>query len=140
MNSQDVKDKQNKYFQAVGRRKTSIASVRISSIKGKDHEITVNAKPLDKYFPVYELHEIVRQPLDVVKNTPFKISIKAQGGGARGQSEASRLGLARALTKFNQDLKKELKDRGYLTRDDRMVERKKPGLKKARRAPQFSKR
>lgn len=129
-----------KFYQGLGRRKTSISSVRLYVSTNKDHKITVNGKVLKDYFTTFELYGLIREPLQVIKNTVFDIEVKVVGGGNRGQAEATRLGLARAIVNFNSDFKKELKDYGYLTRDARKVERKKPGLKKARRAPQFSKR
>lgn len=135
-----------KYFQGIGRRKLSAARVKIFASSAKkdsqnDPEILVNGKPYKNYFPLAELQEIVMSPLKAVSSDGIsKVLITVRGGGIRGQSEASRLGIARALVVKDMALKKTLKDLGYLTRDARMVERKKPGLKKARRAPQFSKR
>ncbi|MFA6321984.1 MAG: 30S ribosomal protein S9 [Candidatus Buchananbacteria bacterium] len=127
------------YLFAVGRRKKSIARVRL--IKSGEGKITVNDKDYDKYFPTFELAENLRQPLEAVgKQKDFNFSIKVAGGGARGQAEAARHGIARALLIFDKDLKPTLKPLGYLKRDPRRKERKKPGLKKARRGPQWAKR
>jgi len=131
--------KEEKYIEAVGRRKTAIARVRIWT-KG-EKGIIVNEKPYDLYFPTIDLHKIVNAPLELLKlGDKFKITAKVYGGGIHSQAEAIRHGLARALVKMNPDFKKKLKRAGFLTRDPRERERKKPGLKRARRAPQWSKR
>lgn len=135
-----------KYFQGIGRRKLSTARVKIfvSSAKKEaktEPEIVVNGKPYKEYFTLLELKEIVGSPLKAVSSDGISnVSVAVRGGGIRGQAESVRLGIARALVLKDQEFKKTLKDLGYLTRDARMVERKKAGLKKARRAPQFSKR
>lgn len=132
-----------KYFRGIGRRKLSIAGAKIylSSENKSDQEFLINGKPYKDYFSLTELQDIVISPLKAVSVPNIsKISVAVRGGGIRGQSEATRLGIARALVLLNADFKKTLRDLGYLTRDARVVERKKPGLKKARRAPQFSKR
>jgi len=135
-----------KYFQGIGRRKLSVARVKVFIFVAKkaskaEPEIVVNGKPYKEYFTLLELKEIVGSPLKAVSSDGIsKVSITVRGGGIRGQAESARLGIARALVLKDQEFKKTLKDLGYLTRDARMVERKKPGLKKARRAPQFSKR
>ena len=127
------------YIYAVGRRKKSTARVRL--IKNGTGKITVNEKSYDAYFPSFEFKNIITQPLEVVgKLKDFDFSIKVAGGGVRGQAEAARHGIARALVLFDADLKVLLKASTFLTRDSRRKERKKPGLRKARRAPQFSKR
>lgn len=129
----------NKYFEAVGRRKTSIARVRIweDSI-GK---ISVNGKDYKDYFPTEDLATASNAPLRKIKMLErFRVSVLTYGGGATGQAEAMRHGLARALVKFDPDLRTRLKKSGYLKRDPRKKERKKYGLKKARKAPQWSKR
>lgn len=128
-----------KYFYAVGRRKTSVAQVRIYPISKEDNEIEVNKEKFEKYFPTLTLQNNILAPLRL-SPAKFKITSLLKGGGFKGQSEAIRLGIARALAKFDESLKKSLKDNGFLTRDSRIVERKKPGLKKARRAPQWQKR
>ncbi|MDD3487134.1 MAG: 30S ribosomal protein S9 [Candidatus Moranbacteria bacterium] len=135
-----------KYFQAVGRRKVSVARVRLFDLSEeksegkKEANIEVNGADYKKYFPLSELREIVKAPLKAVSADIAKITVQTRGGGIRGQAEATRLGISRALVVKDGELKKTLKDLGYLTRDARQVERKKSGLKKARRAPQFSKR
>lgn len=135
-----------KYFQGIGRRKQSIARVKIfvSPKKGgakTEPEILINGKPHKEYFSLSELREIVISPLKAASIPAVsKILVTAKGGGIRGQAESARLGIARAMVLADQGLKKTLKDLGFLTRDSRMVERKKAGFKKARRAPQFSKR
>ncbi len=131
--------KEEKYIEAVGRRKTAIARVRIWTKGGK--EITVNEKPYNLYFPTIDLQKIINAPLELLKlEEKFRITAKVYGGGIHSQAEAIRHGLARALVKMNPDFKKKLKKAGFLTRDPRERERKKPGLKRARRAPQWSKR
>lgn len=131
--------KKEKYFQAVGRRKTSVARVRLFD-KG-DKSINVNEKDYKEYFPTLELQQIVESPLGKMNiEEKFKVTAKVQGGGIHSQAEAVRHGISRALVKFNEDFKKRLRKAGYLTRDSRMRERKKFGLKRARRAPQWSKR
>lgn len=127
------------YFEAVGRRKTSVARVRIFS-KG-EAGIIVNEKNFEKYFPTNELRNIVEEPLKKMKlNNKFKILVKASGGGVHSQAEAARHGITRALVIFDADFRKRLKKAGFLKRDPRMKERRKFGLKKARKAPQWSKR
>ncbi|MBI2626022.1 MAG: 30S ribosomal protein S9 [Candidatus Nealsonbacteria bacterium] len=127
------------YFETVGRRKTSSARIRIA-ING-DKEILVNDKPYQVYFPTLETQEIVLSPLKLMSCLDkFRIIAKVNGGGMHSQAEAVRHGIARALLLFNADFRKRLKKAGYLTRDPRMRERKKFGLKRARRAPQWRKR
>ena len=123
---------------AIGRRKSSVARVYVSEGTGK---ITINKKDIDVYFPSAILQYVVRQPLNLLE-VADKYDIKANldGGGFTGQSQAMRLAIARALVKINADDKKTLKDKGFLTRDSRAVERKTPGQPKARRRFQFSKR
>lgn len=127
-----------RYFEAVGRRKTASARVRIFTKPG---DFTVNGKLYSQYFPTIVLQKTVEDALQKMKLFGrFRVSVMVQGGGIRGQAEALRHGLSRALTKFNPDFRKRLKRAGFLRRDDRMKERKKFGLKKARRAPQWAKR
>lgn len=135
-------EKKEKFFYAVGRRKTSVAQVRIYlEEKATESDYIVNKKKAKDYFPGITLQNILFGPLKATGlQNKFKFSILAKGGGFKGQSEASRLGISRALIKYDESLRKTLKDLGFLTRDPRMVERKKPGLKKARRAPQWAKR
>jgi small subunit ribosomal protein S9 len=125
-------------YSALGRRKSSIARVNVFSGSGK---ITVNSKPVDTYFPRETLRMIIRQPIELVGATgKHDITAKVDGGGLTGQAGAVRLGIARALVKMDADLRGKLKKEGYLTRDPREVERKKYGLKGARKRFQFSKR
>jgi small subunit ribosomal protein S9 len=123
---------------AIGRRKSSIARVYISEGNGK---ITINKKDLKEYFPSEILQFVVKQPLNLLEVAEkYDITANLDGGGFTGQSQALRLAIARALVKINAEDKKNLKDHGFLTRDAREVERKKPGRPKARRRFQFSKR
>ena len=123
---------------AIGRRKSAVARVYVSEGTGK---ITINKKDISVYFPSAILQYVVKQPL-LLLDAAEKYDIKANldGGGFTGQSQALRLAIARALVKINEEDKKGLKDAGFLTRDSRAVERKKPGQPKARRRFQFSKR
>src|SRR3989339_733240 len=124
------------YVYSNGKRKTSIAQVRLYKGTGK---IIINGLDLDTYLPVNELKDIIKSPLLLTKNLyDFDISIVVRGGGKSSQSEAMRHGIARALTKHDLELRPTLKKAGYLKRDSRIKERKKPGLKRARRAPQWS--
>lgn len=128
-----------RYWEAVGRRKRSVARVRLFTRGEK--EIIVNNRSFGDYFPVLEIQNSVTAALRKMKNLDrFRIMVKVRGGGIRGQAEATRHGIARALVKFNPDFKKRLRKAGYLTRDSREKERRKFGLKKARRAPQWQKR
>jgi len=122
----------------IGRRKTSVARIYMAPGKG---EITVNNRSLEVYFP-FELHQIVvKQPLTLVGvNGNYDIKINVDGGGITGQAEAARMAISRALCEFDIEYRPALKKEGFLTRDPRMVERKKPGRRKARRKFQFSKR
>ena len=125
-------------FLGTGRRKKSIARVRLVDGSGK---ITINGKDIEEYFGTEVLKTIVRQPLTATNTTAkFDVVAKVQGGGFTGQAGAIRHGIARALNEANGEFRPTLKSNGYLTRDPRMKERKKYGLKKARKAPQFSKR
>jgi len=125
-------------FQGTGRRKESIARVRLTDGKG---EIIVNGKSLDEYFGTEILKVIVKQPLTVTNSIgKYDVICKVQGGGFTGQAGAIRHGISRALVEANDEYRPALKSNGFLTRDPRMKERKKYGLKKARKAPQFSKR
>ncbi|MBR6470150.1 MAG: 30S ribosomal protein S9 [Lachnospiraceae bacterium] len=125
-------------FYGTGRRKKAIARVYIMRGKGN---ITINKRPIDEYLGLETLKTIVRQPLVATDNVDkFDILVNVHGGGYTGQAGAIRHGIARALVKADADYRPTLKEAGYLTRDPRMKERKKYGLKGARRAPQFSKR
>lgn len=130
--------KNERYFEAVGRRKTAIARVRLYT---KREGIIVNDKNYDKYFPTLRLQNEVLAALEKMKTADkFGATVKVSGGGLSSQAEAIRHGISRALVKFNVDFKKRLRRVGYLTRDSRMVERKKYGLRKARRGRQWRKR
>ena len=132
--------KAKKYFEAVGRRKTSVARVRITEGE-KDSKIVINGKEKEEFLNTPEFVEIVTSPLRATgKEENVSISVKVVGGGIRGQAEAIRLGISRALIKLNGDFNQTLRDLDYLKRDPRRKERKKPGLKKARRSPQWAKR
>ena len=122
----------------IGRRKSAVARIYLSKGKGN---ITVNNKKIEEYFPIDQLRYIIKQPLillEVADNYDIKINL--DGGGIKGQAEAARLAIARALIKLNEEDKPKLREKGFVTRDSRVVERKKPGQKKARKKFQFSKR
>lgn len=122
----------------LGRRKTSVARIYVTSGKG---EINVNKRPLENYFPSEVLRMVVQQPLhETTTAEQYNIQVNVQGGGLKGQAEAIRLAIARALCQINAEHRPSLKQAGYLTRDPRMVERKKYGQRKARKKFQFSKR
>ena len=127
------------YFYGTGRRKSSVARVRLYAGTGA---ITINGRSIDEYFGLETLKLIVRQPLNLTgTNEKFDIECRVAGGGVTGQAGAIRHGISRALLQYNsEELRPLLKKAGFLTRDPRMKERKKYGLKAARRAPQFSKR
>ena len=126
------------YFYGTGRRKSSVARVRVYNGTGK---ITINGRDIDDYFGLETLKFIVRQPIALTDTLDkFDIVCNVTGGGITGQAGAIRHGLSRALLQYNEELRPTLKKAGFLTRDPRMKERKKYGLKGARRAPQFSKR
>ncbi|HRE56656.1 MAG: 30S ribosomal protein S9 [Candidatus Kapaibacterium sp.] len=123
---------------ATGRRKTAIAQVRLTPGAGK---VTVNSLPIEEYFPIALSRLEALRPLTVAKlEGSFDISIKVNGGGKNGQAGAVRLGISRALVEYNETLRPALHSAGFMTRDPRMVERKKYGQKKARKRFQFSKR
>ncbi|MBS3886987.1 MAG: 30S ribosomal protein S9 [Firmicutes bacterium] len=125
-------------FYGTGRRKSAIARVRLVPGNG---QILINDKDIDTYFGLETLKLIVRQPLKLTETVgKFNIIARVEGGGTTGQAGAIRLGIARALLKAEGNYRPAMKSAGFLTRDPRMIERKKYGLKKARRAPQFSKR
>ena len=126
------------YFYGTGRRKSSVARVRVYNGTGK---ITINDRDIDEYFGLETLKLIVRQPLTLTDNIgKYDVVCRVTGGGVTGQAGAIRHGISRALLQANEELRPALKKAGFLTRDPRMKERKKYGLKAARRAPQFSKR
>lgn len=125
-------------YYGTGRRKTSAARVFMRPGSGS---ITVNQRPLDEFFGRETSRMIVRQPLELTENLEkFDLKVTVAGGGANGQAGAIRLGIARALVEYDEGLRSDLRKAGLLTRDAREVERKKVGLRKARRATQFSKR
>ena len=130
--------KENIVFYGTGRRKSSVSRVRLVEGTGK---ITINGKDIDEFFGLETLKVIVRQPLTVTNTTAkYDVISTVKGGGFTGQAGAIRHGIARALNEANSEYRPALKSNGFLTRDPRMKERKKYGLKKARKAPQFSKR
>ena len=133
-----MKMAKTEFFWGTGRRKKAVARVRLVAGKGA---ITVNKRDLDEYFGLETLKTIVRQPLTLTDTLgKYDVFVNVNGGGFTGQAGAIRHGIARALVKTDESLKPALKKAGFLTRDPRMKERKKYGLKAARRAPQFSKR
>ncbi len=136
-----------KYFESVGRRKKAIARVRLMTRKSGDEArgdsaiMTINGKDYLDYFTDAMLRQRVEQPLKRLKSlNRFKVSAKVLGGGISGQADAVRHGISRTLELFDGNFRKKLKKAGFLTRDDRRVERKKPGLKKARKGPRWAKR
>ena len=127
------------YIEAVGRRKTAVARVRLTEAS-KSH-FTVNDAEIEVYFPTEELREVATESFSTTKvPAKFKVTAKIMGGGVHAQAEAMRHGISRALVMFDEELRKKLKKAGFLKRDPRMKERRKFGLKKARKAPQWSKR
>jgi len=134
-----VKIKKERYFEGIGRRKTAIARVRLTPQKGKS--FSVNERTLESYFPGIDSQKAVLSPLSLMDCLDqFAVSAKVKSGGMTAQAEAIRHGIARALVLFNAEFRKKLKTAGYLKRDPRMRERKKFGLKRARKAPQWAKR
>ncbi len=126
------------YINAIGRRKSAVARVYLKEGTGK---IVINKRDLEDYFPSAILQYVVKQPLELLDVAgKYDIKVNLDGGGFTGQSQALRLAIARALVKINAEDKKTLKSQGFLTRDSRTVERKKPGRPKARARFQFSKR
>ena len=125
-------------YYGTGRRKSSVARVYLAGGSGS---ITVNKKPLDQYFGRETARMVVRQPLELLEMAgKFDINVSVKGGGTTGQAGAIRLGITRALIQYDEGLRSNLRKAGFVTRDARKVERKKVGLHKARKAPQFSKR
>ena len=127
----------NNQYAAVGRRKHAVARVRLVPGEGK---IVINKRDIDSYFDLETLKMTVRQPLVLTSTSSYDILVNVNGGGVAGQAGAIRHGISRALCKADPEMRAALKKAGFLTRDPRMKERKKYGLKAARRAPQFSKR
>ncbi len=131
----------SKYFEGVGRRKTSVARARLFETKGKDTDIAVNDKSYKAYFPTVELQKIVEGAFDKSNLVGhYRVTAHVNGGGINSQAEALRHGIARALLSADPELRKILKVEGFLKRDPRAKERRKFGLKKARKAPQWAKR
>jgi small subunit ribosomal protein S9 len=127
------------YFEGIGRRKAATARVRIMSGSGT---FVINEKPLEEYFPTERDNKTVTDPLSVLagSRSDYDISVLVKGGGVIGQADSIRLGLARAILKMDPELRTELSQAGFLSRDARIKERKKPGLKGARKAPTYTKR
>ncbi len=145
---EEQKDGPEKYYEAVGRRKESTARVRVFTKKSTDKQVSedkaiivVNEKPYYEYFGSTQLQNIIESPLKKLKSlNRFKATVVVYGGGIAGQAGAIKFGLSRALVLFDPNFSKKLRKAGYLTRDARVKERRKYGLKKARKAPQWSKR
>ena len=134
-------NKENKdYIPAVGKRKRAIARIRIIKDNAKGIKITINDKDYKEYLPYFQWQELILKPLNLVGRDNVTISIKVEGGGIKGQVDAIAHGIAKALLKTDEELRTTLRKNSLLTRDSRIKERKKPGLRKARRAPQWSKR
>ena len=133
-------DKKVNYTPAVGKRKRAIARIRVLNKSTKGINIIVNDKDYREYFPYFEWQNIILEPLKLTGKDNISITIKIYGGGIKGQVDAIKHGIAKALLKDDEELRATLKKAGLLTRDSRKKERKKPGLKKARKAPQWSKR
>lgn len=134
-------DSSRKYFYAVGKRKSAVAQVKIYSVNEKDAKFLVNGKEMEKYFSVLRFVGMAKESLVATgKEKEFEVQAVVRGSGISSQAGAVRLGIARALIKSDENLRKSLKAQGLLTRDSREVERKKPGLRKARRGPQWAKR
>jgi small subunit ribosomal protein S9 len=133
------KNTKERYIEAVGRRKTSVARIRLTP--ASKESFSINGKTIEEYFNTPNLKRTVIDALRKAElDQKFKVSAKVMGGGITGQAESIRLGIARALVKIDENLRKSLKKEGYLKRDPRIKERKKFGLRKARKAPQWSKR
>jgi small subunit ribosomal protein S9 len=131
--------KAEKYIEAIGRRKEAVARVRL--FESKTNSITVNDKPVAEFFKTEALQKVASEGLlGSELSTSFDITAKVNGGGISSQAESVRLAISRALVKFNEELRKDLKKKGFLKRDPRAKERRKFGLKKARKAAQWSKR
>lgn len=130
-----------RYVEGIGRRKTAIARVRLWSHASGEAAFVVNDRPFQEYFPVPALQTPVREPLVIAGAWgQYRVSARVRGGGIHAQAGAVKLGIARALLKIDEHLRESLRKHGCLTRDPRKKERKKPGLKRARRAPQWAKR
>ncbi len=130
-----------KYYEGIGRRKRSSARVRIYPQPGEEPTFMVNDKNVKEYFPRFGDYDVLIGPLvDTDLQGKMSVSVLVHGGGVTGQTAAVRLGLARALVKYDENLRGTLRNSGHLTRDPRIKERKKPGLKRARKAPTYTKR
>lgn len=136
--SEELKSKS--YTFAIGRRKSAIARVRLMPEKSSDIKITINDKDYKEYLPYFQWQENILAPLKATGHDKIVISVRVKGGGTIGQVDAIKNGIAKALLKIDENFRTTLRKEGLLTRDSRIKERKKPGLKKARRAPQWSKR
>lgn len=132
--------KKGHYLSAVGRRKRAVARVRLLDEKANSIKISVNGRDYKEYFPYFEWQELILKPFKTVGRDKAVVSVKVQGGGIRGQVDAVRHGISRVLLATEESLRTTLRKEGLLTRDSRRKERKKPGLKKARKSPQWSKR
>ena len=133
-------EKKVNYTPAVGKRKRAIARIRVLHKKTKGIDIKINEKDYKDYLPYFEWQDTILEPLELTGQDNINITIKIFGGGIKGQVDAIKHGIAKALLKDDEELRATLKKAGLLTRDSRKKERKKPGLKKARKAPQWSKR
>ncbi len=138
-NTKEKESKKEKYFESVGKRKTAVARVRLFE-KGKG-KFTINDKDLKKYFPTSDLQKIATEALEKTDYSgKFDVSVKVTGSGIHSQAEAIRHGISRSLVEFDSELRRKLRRAGFLTRDPRQRERKKFGLRRARRARQWRKR
>ncbi|MDD5749532.1 MAG: 30S ribosomal protein S9 [Patescibacteria group bacterium] len=136
-----AKKTENKdYVPAVGKRKSAVARVRVLKQSAKGINITINGRDYKEYFAYKDWQDFLLKPLKAIGQNDVALSIKVHGGGLKGQIDAIRNGIAKAFLKDNEELRTTLRKEGFLTRDSRVKERKKPGLRKARRAPQWSKR
>jgi len=145
MSDQEIKLKKpsdsftsRKYIYAIGRRKESVAQVRIYA-KGSG-KVMINEKSLSEFFPSFKQHTVLQPFEEIGKSNKYDVTVKVSGGGLTGQSDAVRLGISRCLVQEDEAMRKPLKAKGFLKRDPRAKERKKPGLHGARRAPQWKKR
>lgn len=132
------KKEKKEYIFTTGKRKTAIAQIKFSNTG--QGEILINKKDFKEYFPYETWQKIVSSPIELSGLKNYKVDIKVSGGGVRAQAESARLGITKALVQLNPALRKIFKPKGFLSRDARIKERKKPGLKRARRAPQWQKR
>lgn len=135
---EEKEEKKEEFFCATGKRKTAVAQIKLKF--GKEEKIIINQKDYKTYFPIFVWQKIVRDPLEALKLKNVEVFVKVKGGGLQAQAESIRLGISRALIQFNPEWRRVLKPLGFLRRDPRIKERKKPGLKRARRAPQWQKR